>query len=105
MKDELIKALKGLTIGQATETFRSDYGSFDDEDTEKIAARKKLDAYCEGVNDVLKILEGLDVVERSKIDKAMEEIENIYEDFDGYDPHALGAYACKVGEILKRNIA
>ncbi len=67
MKDELIKTLKALTIGQATETFRSDYGSFDDEDADKIKARESLDAYCEGVNDVLKILESLDVVERSNI--------------------------------------
>ena len=102
MKDELIKALKALTIGQAEETFHSDYDSFDDEASDKIKAREDLDAYCKGVNDVLKILENLDVVERSKIDEVIKGIiarsYTSYEDIQVIDlKDAL--------EILKRNIA
>ena len=111
MKDELIKALKALTIGQAEETFHSDYDSFDDEASDKIKAREDLDAYCKGVNDVLNILETLDtagcledVVECSKIDKAIEEIDEYRQ-----KNWALGdMFDCgmtKAIKILKRNIA
>lgn len=39
------------------------------------------------------------------IKQAREEIEKLYEDFDGYDPDALGSYASHVDEILDKLIA
>lgn len=39
-----------------------------------------------------------------KVKQAREEIENMYEDFDGYDPQSLGDYASRVYETLDKLI-
>ncbi len=43
----------------AKETFKQDYGSYDKEDDDYIREKSALDSYCEGVEDVLKILENM----------------------------------------------
>ena len=40
-----------------------------------------------------------------KVKQAREEIDQAYEDFDGYDPQALCGYSSRVDEILDRLIA
>lgn len=40
-----------------------------------------------------------------RIKQAREEIEQAYEDFDGYDPYALCWYSSRVDEILDKLIA
>ena len=59
MTKEEINVIKQLTIGQAKETFKQDFGYLDEEDTDYINEKLKLDSYCEGVEDVLKILDKL----------------------------------------------
>ena len=41
----------------------------------------------------------------NKVKQAREEIDQAYEDFDGYDPCALCGYSSRVDEILDRLIA
>ena len=59
MTKEEINAIKQLTIEQAKETFEQDYGYLDKEDMDYVNEKVKLDSYCEGVEDVLKILDKL----------------------------------------------
>ncbi len=59
MNEDKIKKIRQLTVGQARETFSQDYGSYDKEDDTYIEEKMKLDSYCEGVEDVLRILSKL----------------------------------------------
>lgn len=57
MTDEVINAIRILTIEQAKETFNQDFGNYDDEyDITYLKEKSKLDGYCEGAEDVFKIL-------------------------------------------------
>ena len=57
MTTDYISVIKQLTIGQAKETFFQEYSYMDVEDEEYINEKDKLDSYCEGVEDVIKIIE------------------------------------------------
>ena len=46
-----------------------------------------------------------DAIPLDRIKQAREEIDQAYEDFDGYDPYALCGYSSRVDEILDRLIA
>lgn len=59
MTKEELNAIKYLTIGVAKETFKQDYESFSEEDDDYIKEKLVLDSYCEGVEDVLWILENM----------------------------------------------
>ena len=49
--------------------------------------------------------EKLDItIPLDRIKKAIEEIDQAYEDFDGYDPDALCGYSSRVDEILNKLI-
>jgi len=56
MTKEELDAIRRLTIGQAKETFSQDFGDYDEWDDEYISEKAKLDGYCEGVEDVLRII-------------------------------------------------
>jgi hypothetical protein len=56
MTREKIKAIRQLTIESAKQTFESDYGEYDKEDDDYVREKEKLESYCEGVEDVLRIL-------------------------------------------------
>lgn len=56
MTTEELNAIKYLTIGLAKEAFKQDYESFGKEDDDYIREKLALDNYCNGVEDVLKIL-------------------------------------------------
>jgi len=57
MTKEELDAIRQLTIEQAKETFNQDFGNYDDEyDSTYLKENSKLDGYCQGVEDVLKIL-------------------------------------------------
>lgn len=56
MTTDELNAIRYLTIDLAKETFKQDYGSYDEEDDDYIREKSALDSYCEGVEDVLKIL-------------------------------------------------
>lgn len=57
MTTDYISVIKKLTIGQAKETFLEEHSYMDTEDEEYINDKDKLDSYCEGVEDVIKIIE------------------------------------------------
>ena len=59
MTEEVLDAIRQLTIDQAKEVFEQDYGDYDKEDIDYIKARNSLDGYCNGVKDVLRILRGI----------------------------------------------
>lgn len=59
MREEVLDAIRQLTIDQAKQVFEEDYGDYDKEDIEYIKARNSLDGYCNGVKDVLRILRGI----------------------------------------------
>lgn len=59
MREEVLDAIRQLTIDQAKEVFEEDYGDYDKDDIEYIKARNSLDGYCNGVKDVLRILRGI----------------------------------------------
>lgn len=57
--------------------------------------------------EVLEAISCCDVVKAVTLDRikqVREEIDNLYEDFDGYDPNALCEYSSRVDEILDRLI-
>lgn len=56
MTKEMANAIRRLTINQAKKVFEQDFGDYDVDDDDYILEKEKLDAYCEGVEDVLKIL-------------------------------------------------
>lgn len=56
MTRDKIKVIRQLLIESAKLTFESDYGGYDKEDDDYICEKEKLKSYCEGVEDVLKIL-------------------------------------------------
>lgn len=49
--------------------------------------------------------ETVQAIPLDKVKQAKEEIDQAYEDFDGYDPYALCGYSSRVDEILDRLIA
>lgn len=57
MTTDYIGVIKELTIGQAKETFLENHSYMNTEDEEYINDKDKLDSYCEGVKDVIKIIE------------------------------------------------
>lgn len=57
--EELNAIIRYLTIGLAKEAFKQDYENFGKEDDDYIREKLVLDGYCEGVEDVLKILENM----------------------------------------------
>jgi hypothetical protein len=59
MREEVLDAIRQLTIDQAKEVFEQDYEDYDKGDIDYIKAKISLDGYCDGVNDVLKILRGI----------------------------------------------
>lgn len=59
MTEEVLDAIRQLTIDQAKEVFEQDYGDYDKEDIDYIEARNSLDGYYNGVEDVLRILRGI----------------------------------------------
>lgn len=59
MREEVLDAIRQLTIDQAKEVFEQDYEDYDERDIDYIKAKNSLDGYCDGVNDVLKILRGV----------------------------------------------
>lgn len=59
MTREEINAIRYLTIGLAKEAFKQDWENFGKEDDDYIKEKLVLDGYCEGVEDVLKILENI----------------------------------------------
>lgn len=56
MTTDYISVIKELTIGQVKKTFLEDYSYMDTEDEEYINEKDKLDSYCEGVEDVIRII-------------------------------------------------
>lgn len=59
MTKEELNVIRYLTIGLAKEAFKQDYESFGKEDDDYIREKIVLDSYCEGVEDVLKILRNM----------------------------------------------
>lgn len=60
MTREELKSIRQLTIESAKQTFESDYSGYDKKDDDYIREKDKLESYCEGVEDVLKILNNLE---------------------------------------------
>lgn len=75
----------------------------------KVLEFDRLDAFLELEIDGKEIKEVseiplIDAIPLDKAKKAIEKIEKLYEDFDGYDPQALGDYASHVYKILDKLI-
>ncbi len=61
-----ISTIKHLTIDLAKETFDQDFGDYDKNDNEYLQQKERLDGYCEGVKDALKILKTLNTHKKKK---------------------------------------
>lgn len=59
MTTDELNAIRYLTIGLAKETFNQDWESFGEEDDDYIREKALLESYCQGVEDVLKILKNM----------------------------------------------
>ena len=46
-----------------------------------------------------------EVIPLDRIKEAITELDNAYEDLDGYDPDALGTFKCRVDEVFSKMIA
>ena len=66
---------------------------------------RKLYPHLKDILDFIDSQTTIQAIPLDKVKQAREEIDNLYEDFDGYDPNALCEYSSRVDEILDKLIA